>query len=80
MRAINCFDADRILTLSFTTAQGYDATTVNQFYNNSSRVQALPGIERVSQRSMHRSVSTLQRCRYRISRGMNPHQERILRW
>jgi ABC-type antimicrobial peptide transport system, permease component len=50
-RAINPgFDADRILTLSFnTTAQGYDATTANQFYQQLiSRVQALPGIERVS--------------------------------
>jgi predicted permease len=50
-RAINPgFDADRILTLSFnTTAQGYDATTANQFYQQLIlRVQALPGVERVS--------------------------------
>jgi len=50
-RAINPgFDADRILTLSFnTTAQGYDATTANQFYQQLiSRVKALPGVERVS--------------------------------
>jgi len=44
------FDADQILTLSFnTTAQGYDATKANQFYQQLiSRVQTLPGVERVS--------------------------------
>ena len=44
------FDADRVLTLSFnTSAQGYDATKANQFYQQLiSRVQALPGVERVS--------------------------------
>jgi predicted permease len=50
-RAINPgFDADRILTLSFNTAaQGYDSAKANQFYQQlSSRVQALPGVQRVS--------------------------------
>ena len=50
-RAINPgFDAERILTMSFnTSAQGYDATKANQFYQQLiSRVQALPGVERVS--------------------------------
>jgi hypothetical protein len=39
-----------ILTLSFnTSAQGYDATKANQFYQQLiSRVQALPAFERVS--------------------------------
>jgi predicted permease len=44
------FDADQILTLSFnTSAQGYDATKANQFYQQLiSRVKALPGVQRVS--------------------------------